>query len=656
MVVWTGLYVYGQSSQSYFCYRFVLLPPNFDNLEIMAPQTSAVWKYYDIISDHAQCKICKTNFSRKGRGTGNLRTHLKSKHPEEHKELLETESKKSEQTQMQATPSSSLVTDGKPKQQTIVRCLENKIKWKKNDARTKSMDQRISEMIVLDDLPFSHVEDKGFCRVMAQATPQYELKQRRFYRDIICEDIYPAVESKILAIISSLTESSKVSFTTDAWSDNTSGVSLLSLTCHAIDEHFQRQHFVLCAEPLSERHTGEYLSTVFNTMLDKWNIEGDDVHCVVRDAGANMKKALFLSEIKNVDCFAHQIQLVVKKGISAQKGVSDLLSKCRSIATHFNHSAVAQDELKKIQSRLNVSELSVVQDVPTRWNSSLHMLERMSKINEAVCLYATTNTKVKPLTASDNEILNKCIACLKPFDEVTKTISSADSSLADVIPLTATMKTVLRNVPNIEGVSAMRDTLILEISNRFDSLQKNDAYVTATFLDPRYKSKFLEPHALQRVKTNLGHMCDEKLVASREKNKKKIKTSETESPSHAAASTSSASIKESMSILLASSSDDEIEAQMPKEVTKMLEDYLKGKRLEPHKDPLTWWHDNGKTFPLLAELARTHLACPSTSVASERLFSGAGLIYDEKRSKLSPERAQKLLFLKHNLPIVKFEY
>lgn len=623
----------------------------------MAPKTSEVWKYYDIISkDCAQCKICKTTFSRKGRGTSNLRIHLKSKHPEEHKVLQEREREKCSQPQQQATSSSSLVTEAKTKQQTIVSCFEKKVKWNKNDDRTKSMDRRIAEMIVLDDLPFSHVEDCGFQRVMEQASPQYELKQRRFYRDIICEEIYPAVEGKILSIISTLTESSKVSFTTDAWSDNTSGVSLLSLTCHAVDGNFQRQHFVLCAEPLSERHTGEYLSTVFNAMLDKWKVAPDHVHSVVRDAGANMKKALFLSEMKNVDCFAHQIQLVVKKGISAQKCVSDLLGKCRSIATHFNHSAVAQDELKKLQSRLNVDQLSVMQDVPTRWNSSLHMLERMSKINDAICLYASTNTKVKPLTASDNEILNNCIACLKPFDEVTKTISSADSCLSDVIPLVATMKAVLRNVTNIQGVAAMRETLMSEINHRFDSLQKNDAYVAATFLDPRYKSKFLEPHALQRVKTNLGQVCDEKLEVFREKIRKKRKISEAEVASTSQVAAASTSIAESMNILLASSSDEEPEAELSKEVSVMIEEYLKCKRLEAHEDPLAWWHDNCKNFPFLAELARIYLACPSTSVASERLFSGAGMIYDEKRSKLSPERAQKLLFLKHNLPIIKFEY
>lgn len=60
-----------------------------------------------------------------------------------------------------------------------------------------------------------------------------------------------------------------------------------------------------------------------------------------------------------------------------------------------------------------------------------------------------------------------------------------------------------------------------EISNKLDSLQKNDAYVAATFLDPRYKRKFLELHALHKMITNLGQVCDKKLQAFRENIRKK---------------------------------------------------------------------------------------------------------------------------------------
>src|ERR1700755_2413225 len=91
--------------------------------------------------------------------------------------------------------------------------------------------------------------------------------------------------------------------------------------------------------------------------------------------------------------------------------------------------------MKKIQTRLNVRPLSVMEEIQTRWNSSLHMLERMSDINEVIYIYASSSTKIKPLTADENDILNNCINILKPFEELTKTISSAESCFSDVIPL-----------------------------------------------------------------------------------------------------------------------------------------------------------------------------------------------------------------------------
>lgn len=414
---------------------------------------------------------------------------------------------------------------------------------------------------------------------------------------------------------------------------------------------------MLCAEPLTERHTGEYLSTVFLNMLDKWNIAPERVHCVMRDAGANIKKALFLSEVSNLDCFAHQLQLVVKAGITTQKSVSDLLSKCRAIATHFNHSAVAQHELEKIQIRLNVQQLAAIQDVATRWNSGLHMLERMSKIKEAVCLYAASNTKVKPLSATDDVLLNNCVAVLKPFDEVTKSVSADSSCDSEIIPLVTTLKVMLKDRSTVQdhGVKAMNAKLLSEMTARFDKLQNNDMYVIATFLDPRYKGNFLEPHALQRAITNLGQLCEEMKDQDKEgeHQKKRRKILETNIPS------SSRSIADTMSVLLSSSdsdNDDHGQSDVCKETASMIDKYQKLKRIQMSEDPLLWWSKNAESYPSLAALARTYLACPSSSVASERLFSGAGIIYDEKRSRLAPERVQKLLFLKHNLPIIDYKY
>src|SRR5678815_4289617 len=60
--------------------------------------------------------------------------------------------------------------------------------------------------------------------------------------------------------------------------------------------------------------------------------------------------------------------------------------------------------------------------------------------------------------------------------------------------------------------------------------------------------------------------------------------------------------------------------------------------------------------PRLSKLARKYLACPPTSVPSERVFINAGLIYNKKRNRLSAEKAEKLMFIKHILPIFELQY
>lgn len=82
--------------------------------------------------------------------------------------------------------------------------------------------------------------------------------------------------------------------------------------------------------------------------------------------------------------------------------------------------------------------------------------------------------------------------------------------------------------------------------------------------------------------------------------------------------------------------------------------YLSSTRVHRSTNPYTWWEANKKTFPILTKLACTYLSTPSSSVYSERLFSEAGLVYEKKRNRLDPTRAEKLVFLHHKITICRF--
>ena len=88
----------------------------------------------------------------------------------------------------------------------------------------------------------------------------------------------------------------------------------------------------------------------------------------------------------------------------------------------------------------------------------------------------------------------------------------------------------------------------------------------------------------------------------------------------------------------------------------MVEMYLK-EPLISHLEyihPLTYWKEKQPLWPCLADLACKYLSIPPSSAASERLFSSAGDIVSPERNRILPEKAEMLLFLKKNLPVVGF--
>jgi len=69
-----------------------------------------------------------------------------------------------------------------------------------------------------------------------------------------------------------------------------------------------------------------------------------------------------------------------------------------------------------------------------------------------------------------------------------------------------------------------------------------------------------------------------------------------------------------------------------------------------------WWRENHHLYPNVARVAKRYLSAPPTSIASERLFSSASRVFTDRRNRLAPKKADMLLFIKHNLPLISFKY
>ena len=222
-------------------------------------------------------------------------------------------------------------------------------------------------------------------------------------------------------------------FTTDIWSTDISNESLLSFTTHWLSESFEKKSAILCAQKLSESHTGEYIFSQCRATFIHWKSSDDRIHAIIGDNASNMIKAFDHGNLSSIGCFANTLQLIVHDGVLSQRGVNEILTICRKIVGHCKRSSLVCSCLKKkINLGLPVHHLQ--QDEPTRWNSSLYMLKRIREQKMAIAPYRSEYSLPVLLTNHKLDLINKIIAVLSPAEELTQSISTDAASISLIIP------------------------------------------------------------------------------------------------------------------------------------------------------------------------------------------------------------------------------
>ena len=190
--------------------------------------------------------------------------------------------------------------------------------------------------------------------------------------------------------------------------------------------------------------------------MSKWEIDTSQVHCVVQDNGSNMVKAMCEGGLLNFGCFAHSLQLIVHDGLLSQHVVIDLLAVCRSIVGRFKHSSVACHKLARIQENLSLPQHTLKQDVSTRWNSTLYMIQSILEQKMALAAYAAEND-IPQLTASQLEIARKMTLVLAPIEEITQAISKQTPTLSLVIPFVRVLLKSWEKEEDDRGIRTMKN-------------------------------------------------------------------------------------------------------------------------------------------------------------------------------------------------------
>ena len=193
----------------------------------------------------------------------------------------------------------------------------------------------------------------------------------------------------------------------------------------------------------------------------------------------------------------------------------------------------------------------------------------------------------------------------------------------------------------------MRDELSSALDRRFQTAFSDKNFVLATTIDPRFKTKFCKDDGRSTLVNELQLFqgsSESDLVASNPKEKVSV-ISRGDGPHE--------DLWSCFQEIVADNRDsDNNVLNLEEEVNAFL-----GLPLQPLQScPYTWWVSNKKTYPNIFNIALKYLSPPSSSVYSERVFSEAGNISTEKRSRLAPHKADNILFLHHNLPKLNFDY
>ncbi|XP_053158012.1 zinc finger BED domain-containing protein 4-like [Hemicordylus capensis] len=578
----------------------------------------------------------------------------------------------------------------------------------------------IAEMIALDDQPFQVVENVGFRRLLLLLAPNYEIPSRTTFSRWVVPSLYRACREAVSGLLHAAAPDTSVHFTADLWTSS-SGLhaSFLSLTAHwwgqesegtssagdvASPSHGAKHRCALLhMEVVDSNHTADELSAAMDRQVEGWLSGQPNLHrgFIVTDNGLNIVKAAEQLQFVSIRCVAHTLNLVVRdalglSGAKARRGIpaegaehqsasamATLVDRCRRIAAFFHRSKKGRRKLKERQVELGLPEHLIPQDVPTRWNSTFLLLQRLQEQEPAIHGLAKRNgLEVCDLSTQDWVLVSEVVLTLEPFFVATNSLCAEAATLSQALPAALLLeKTMgeLQSTLNTEEAIALAGRLRTGVVDRLSTpLGESAAHVLSCLCDPRMKGKAVTPDQLPRWRALLVEEVrqaqERRLGRSQEEGAGVPTASAQSTPSSSSTTTTSGS---SSMVSLAGSAEPVVPPQHstrwfkqrslgvlpglqeePMEPFSNAEQsvlqYLQEPVADLEMEPIQFWATHHQVWPDLATVARRFLSCPPSTVQSERVFSMAEDVVTPHRSRLEADLVERLVFLKANLPLLGY--
>lgn len=625
--------------------------------------TSDIWYHFTNEKGKGICRYCNAAISMSSGSTSNLKRHLKGKHPliplhrgENRKEpsppvvtkdgvgvdtIENTEDReKPNDPDSGVTPSQGsgvtpkdalpVCAPAKPSQSSMTHFV-NVIK-KLPVQKSRTIDIQLLKMICREYHPFSLVEDREFVKFVELLNPSYVLPSRKTLSNSLLSSVHKESLEKVKI---GLLDVPALCLTCDGWTSITN-TGFYALTAHFINNGEMKSHLLECSE-FSSKHTGENIAEWISSVLRKFSIE-NKIAAIVTDNASNMRSAATALKTRHIRCFAHSLNLIVQNAIA--NSISEVVEKGKTIVQFFKKSSHACTKLHEMQVKLGQKELKLKQDVVTRWNSTFDMLERLLLSKEAiVATLALLNSFRCALEGDDWEVITESVEILRRFNDVTIEISSEKTvSLSKTTVMARLLSKQLQlQDSTFSNVQKLLKELKDGLSTRFGERESNELVSQAILLDPRFRKQ--------------GFGDEQKFKVAYQSLVRKIRQLPTSTnddpvvPLEPQQSVARSSIWEQFdeSVSKLQGKSDTTAASIVE-----LDKYLAEPYLHRTGDPLVWWENRKHVYPKLHQIMLRRLCIPATSVPCERIFSKAGQVITERRSRLTSKHVAEIMFINAN--------
>lgn len=310
---------------------------------------SEIWLHFeDDDGQKAKCKYCKTILSFSGGSHGNLRRHLKTKHP-----LTPLNFERQTPTPIEINVDEH--SDEQPSTSTQVRAINQQHQITQFFNRPppirkqQHIDNLVLKMIAKGHHPFRLVEEPDFKKLIQEVStcPGYTLPSRKTLSNSLLLSTHAKILEDVKIKVKSATA---VCLTTDGWTSR-ANISYVAVTAHFINNDTQLTSYLLSCSEFKDRHTADNLNKFLKQVISDFEIT-NKVSAIVSDNAPNIVAAIRQGEWRGIGCFAHSLNLIVQ---TATAEIADTINKAKKIVEYFHKSSQASSKLLNAQKQMNLN-------------------------------------------------------------------------------------------------------------------------------------------------------------------------------------------------------------------------------------------------------------------------------------------------------------